>query len=256
LQQKESSNKFQWLMKIMRCWNCGFYNSDPEYKFCGNCGAERKIICPACGCATLPDLQFCGNCGYDLDGTAYEAFEEYKKYYGDPNDNLNFLKESFGGLSTESYILVVTEKSMNIPFKISPAIINKSFEITKNITHEPDKAKLLFDYITQTIQYGESKRGAHGYRDAIEVFFQHEGVCGEMAILFVSMARLSGLIANYVSVRKDYKGDDVHHACAAANLNGKQILVDLSYYTFDIKHQDYRILSDAQFIEIFRGWDG
>ena len=240
----------------MRCWNCGFHNISNEYKYCGNCGAEKKILCPACNHPTLPDLQYCGNCGYDLDKTLYLPVEEYKKSFGEPTENFNFLRESFGGLREDSYIVVVTEKKMNIPFKISPSIINKTAAIIKNTNSQAEKARQIFDYITNTIQYGEAKRGSSGYRDAIEVFFQQEGVCGEMAILFVSMARIAGLIANYVSVRKDYTGKEVFHACAAVFLKEKNLLVDLSYSSFDINHIEYKILTDQEFIEVFRGWDG
>ena len=243
----------------MDCWNCGAHNKD-GYKYCGNCGAENKFLCPNCKHPTNENLQFCGNCGYELEESIYFTIGEYKKFFGDPSENLSLLTNGFGGLKADKYIIVITEKTLNIPFKLSPEIIKKTYSVVNNedpaSTTDLGKAKTLFNFITKTIKYGETKRGSSGYRDAIEVFKQQEGVCGEMAILFVSMARIAGLIANYVSVKIDVHGKSVAHACAAVKTGSSHILVDLSYYTFDIQHKKYDILTDEEFTKVFRMWDG
>jgi hypothetical protein len=242
--------------KMTICWKCGWDSQGSDYTYCGNCGAEKKIVCPNCNGFTKPEYRYCGNCGYDLDDSIYFSISEYKKYYGDPNENLNLLTNSFGGLKSSTYIVVVTESQINIPFRISPEIVTKTQNIIKDIDSDEAKSKKIFDFITKTINYGETQRGCSGYRDAIEVFSQKEGVCGEMAILYVSMGRLAGLVVNYVSVHKDCQGKDVRHACAGVRLNGKTVLVDLTYYTYDIRHIEYEILTDEEAISKFRGWDG
>ncbi|MCX6744631.1 MAG: transglutaminase-like domain-containing protein [Candidatus Parcubacteria bacterium] len=163
----------------------------------------------------------------------------------------------FFGQTAHDYTYVITE-DRNQPFQINPQIVETAKKIVEGKVLDEDKARALFTWVTSNIVYGEQGRKRHhkGYRHAAEVFADREGVCGEMAVLYVSMARAVGLQANYVSVSRDCKGDDVLHACTAVNLNGKQVLVDLSYYTFDIKHQSYQILSDQEAVPHFKAMRG
>lgn len=46
----------------MKCPDCGF-DSPPEMRFCGRCGARLKQICPVCNFANSLDYNFCGMCG-------------------------------------------------------------------------------------------------------------------------------------------------------------------------------------------------
>lgn len=52
-----------------------------------------------------------------------------------------------------------------------------------------------------------------GLGTAAEVFKTREGVCGEMGILYVVMARAIGLKSNYVEVNVDDTDRRVDHAC-------------------------------------------
>jgi hypothetical protein len=116
------------------------------------------------------------------------------------------------------------------------------------------KAKRLFDWFEENIVYGETKRGSVGYRHAIEVFETKEGVCGEMAILYVVMARSVGLKANYVSVKQDYRGETVAHACAGVWLDTRLVQIDPAYNTYNIHHKDYEPKSDLDATYNFKGW--
>src|SRR5712692_10834934 len=46
----------------MRCAQCAHENPQ-GVKFCGECGARLKALCPACGVANPPANKFCGECG-------------------------------------------------------------------------------------------------------------------------------------------------------------------------------------------------
>lgn len=49
----------------MICPHCGF-NSPPEMRYCGKCGARLTVACAACGFANPMDFRFCGMCGMEL----------------------------------------------------------------------------------------------------------------------------------------------------------------------------------------------
>ena len=62
------------------------------------------------------------------------------------------------------------------------------------------------------------------------------------------MARVAGLEAHYVHVDVDFQGEKVNHACAIVTIKDRKILVDSTYNTFDIRHQEYNVLSDEEAI--------
>ena len=130
------------------------------------------------------------------------------------------------------------------------ALVSKIVERTP---HPIDRSKKLFDWVVANVKYGQTKRGAVGYRTSLETFSSSEGVCGEMAILFVAMAGLAGVPSAYVSVKRDYRNVVVNHACASI-LNpetNEPILIDLSYKTFGAKHREYTFLDHRQLEQHF-----
>lgn len=157
----------------------------------------------------------------------------------------------------DKYSYIITEDN-NHPFQVTPYIAEISAKIVKDASTEKGKAQALFDWFVNSIKYGDSKRYLHhkGYRTAAEVFNDQEGVCGEMAVLFVVMARSVGLSSNYVSVFIDNKGDKVNHACAVVNINYKNIFIDPAYYTFDINHHFVKILTDKEAVPHFKQMRG
>ena len=151
------------------------------------------------------------------------------------------------------YYVYINDSSVLNPFGLDAQVL----AIIKNETRDcygcEAKARKLFDWFSDNIKYGDDKRST-GYSTGQEVFRNKEGVCGEMAFLYVTMARGLGLRANYVSVRKDYKGKKVRHACAGVDVERGFILVDSAYEKFDIKHKKYAVKTDKEIMEIFEDW--
>ena len=125
---------------------------------------------------------------------------------------------------------------------------------TKSFASEEEKARHLFVFLKSIIKYGDEKRGIVGYRDSIEVWMSGEGVCGEMSYLYITLARSVGLKAGYVHVYKDYNNKEVNHACAWIKLNGKDVLVDIAYNTFDIGHRGYSKIIDNEAMKRLESW--
>jgi hypothetical protein len=157
------------------------------------------------------------------------------------------------GEISRNYNLIVNDESIKNPFIISSDLVEVIKKHTGRHNGEGEKAKALYEWVESNIKYGNNKR-TNGYKNSEEVIEQKEGVCGEMAFLYVTMARCCGLKSNYVSVKTDYKGKSVAHACASVNVDGKQILVDPAYHEYDIKHREFKILTDKEAVEKFTAW--
>ena len=151
------------------------------------------------------------------------------------------------------YRISINDSSIDNPFCLNSDIVQTIKTVTVDISNEQDKSRKLFDWFEDNIAYGDSKRMT-GYSNGIEVFLNEQGVCGEMSFLYVTMARTIGMKSNYVSVKKDYRGDDVHHACAGVNLGHRMLLVDPAYHTFDIKHKDFKVRTDLEIMELYNQW--
>jgi transglutaminase-like putative cysteine protease len=161
-------------------------------------------------------------------------------------------EELLGDLKNNTYII---SDDLDHPFRITPTITAATKIIVGDLTEPLEVARAIYDWFEANIEYGETKRGQVGYRNALEVFQSKEGICGEMAILYVVMARSQGLDSRYCSVHKDNKNQDVHHACAVLQRpNAKPILIDPAYHIFNIEHQKYKILTDSEAIETFKQW--
>ena len=153
----------------------------------------------------------------------------------------------------KGYVITITERDVDVPYQLTPEMFERAEAVTKDCKTDEETAKALFDWLESEIEYGSSKRGV-GYRNSKEVFEQKEGVCGEMAYTYITMARSLGLKAGYVSVEFDAQSNKVHHGCAYVSLNGRNVLVDIAYHTFDISHQKYAKLSDREAIRQFKSW--
>ncbi len=161
------------------------------------------------------------------------------------------------GQKSDNYTYIITD-DWDQPFQINQEIARTSQKITEGQISDKDKAIVIFDWFIKNIKYGRQKirMGKKKYRHATEVYNDREGVCGEMAVLYVAMARSVGLQANYVSVDIDDKGEKVYHACAACKFQGKYILIDPAYYSFDINHVDYKVMTDQEAVPHFKAMRG
>lgn len=155
----------------------------------------------------------------------------------------------------DNYYIYINDNSVLNPFGLDANVLKTINREIRDCYGLESKARKFFDWFQQNIKYGDSKKWA-GYSTGQEVFRNKEGVCGEMAFLYVTMARSIGLKSDYVSVRKDDSGKKVKHACAGVEVERGYILVDPAYHTFDIKHKKYRIMADQEIMEIFEHWRG
>lgn len=163
---------------------------------------------------------------------------------------------NLSGINTDRYDIVIVERATNHPFQFSPKMVKIARKVVRGKARQIDKAKAIFAWMQAHIRYGQSRRVGVGYRDSIEVKTSGEGVCGEQAILYVSMARCVGLTVCYVSVRIDMRGNSVNHACAGVKIDDKLVLVDPAYHSFDIHHKAFYPLKDREIHSNFRVFRG
>ncbi len=177
-----------------------------------------------------------------------EIKESYRSFYGEPDDKLDV-----GGICG-GYQLAVTEGCVSNPFIIDSELMKLIKKHTRGSRSDHEKAKAIFDWIEQNIQYGEGGRGMYRYKNSKEVLSTKEGICGEMAYLYITMARSCGLKSNYVSVKRDNRNKKVHHGCAAVDTERGRILADPAYHTFDIKHRRFSVISDKEATQMYNSW--
>ncbi len=110
------------------------------------------------------------------------------------------------------------------------------------------KAKAICDWIVENIVYDHDRireieeRKDDGIPHHPEVTLEKRmGVCSDMAVLYVSIARKMGLKAYYAHVTVDHKGNNCSHACAVVDLPTGRKLADPAYGKFDIHHKKYTI---------------
>jgi hypothetical protein len=178
--------------------------------------------------------------------------KEHKNNYleKDINDSINLKSIK------EDYTLVLTDNSIDNPYIISSELVKIIREHTKKCNTKEEIAKCIFNWMEQKISYGDDLRTMRrvGYKNTKEVIIDGEGICGEMAYLYITMTRCCGLKSSFAHVKKDYKGKKVRHACVYVELDNKNILVDPAYHTYNINHQRYRVLSDNEVLGLFNAW--
>ncbi len=161
-----------------------------------------------------------------------------------------------GEIDGDRYELVLVERGFGNPFQISARLMRITREMVKYRRTDKSKALALFRWVRSHVEYGEQRRDEVGYRDSLETKTSGEGVCGEQAFLYVTMARLAGLKASWVIVDRDFRGRRVDHACAVVDIESQPILVDPAYQTFDIHHQKIKVLNDQQAERAFQAMRG
>ena len=171
--------------------------------------------------------------------------------------SLTSIARNLFGYSDEfkGYRISVIDDSITNPFILTEDMVDVSNNIAESRKSDLEKAFMAYDWVEKNIVYGVSKR-KNGYRDSEETLSQREGVCGEMAYLIVSMARASGLTSKWCHVTKDFKGDNVQHACAAIYLDDHWVLADPAYHQFDAKHKEIDIMDDDEALYMFRRMRG
>jgi hypothetical protein len=161
------------------------------------------------------------------------------------------------GEPSGNYTYIITE-DQDEPFQVNQEIVAVAQKIVEGLVFEEEKARALFDWFVLNIKFGTSgwKKHKKSMRHAKEIFEDREGVCAEMTILYIAMARAVGLEANYAKIEINNSGKIDRHACAAVKINDKYIYVDSSYNQFDAKHQGYTIMTDQEAVPHFKSLRG
>jgi hypothetical protein len=154
-----------------------------------------------------------------------------------------------------AYIADVETLTPHHPFAANQAIVGTVNMLVRPDMPEEQKFQTLFDWVVANIPYDNKHADHSGYRTAIQTFRSKTGICGELAALLITMCRIAGIKADYVSVTKDDKGDDVIHACSGIFINGGFRLADPAYKNPDVLHQIYEVKSDTDILKNFISWN-
>lgn len=165
-----------------------------------------------------------------------------------------------GNLRSDEYEISLVDKffGLKMPFVLNEKIADVVSGITTDTFDERENAKNIFDWVVSNITYGKRKRGNRGYRNSVEVFNDSEGVCGEMAMLYLTMIRSVGMRGSYAHVDVDSSGSRVKHACAMIDVEGEYgpiTFVDPAYKSYDILHKKVRPLTDFEIFKNFNRWN-
>ena len=129
-----------------------------------------------------------------------------------------------------------------------------TLELIKINSTPESLAKDIFDWITENIVY-DKNHGRFFYRTARETYNDGHGVCGELSVLYMAFLREMGIASAFAEVMKDFKGDDVKHACVLINNDGKQFLSDPAYKVFEIDHLNWLEWNEKKLIAEYELWN-
>lgn len=147
------------------------------------------------------------------------------------------------------YQVLLNDDTVYNPFVADIQLVALANQKIKGLKTEYEKAKEIYEWMEKNISYGNPEVVKRkGYSNSRETLRNKSGICAETTFLYVTMARSAGLIAKVADVAKDSKGERVEHACAAVFVDGRWVLVDAAYHTFDIKHQEFRLMTDREIV--------
>lgn len=149
------------------------------------------------------------------------------------------------------YSISTLTQALDQPFLLNSELKDTARMITRNSYSNEKKAKALFEWMQENIQYHIDRKRM--VRNSIETFYEKKGKCYDQSVLFVSLARSLGMHAKFVKVRKDTYGKRVDHACVGVATD-RALFVDNTYHLFDVEHKKYEIVDDTFPIYIYRGW--
>ena len=139
-------------------------------------------------------------------------------------------------------------------FKLSQSMVQQVEEIKKG-SMPGNLAENIFSWIQNNISYDAGHTKEH-YRTAREAYNEKRGVCGELAVLYMSFLRAVNIDSNFIEVTKDNTGTEVSHACIIIkNGDDKTHLSDVAYKAFVIEHLQYRELTDTELKTKYDNWN-
>lgn len=171
-----------------------------------------------------------------------------RKGYDATADNLEKLWQEYLGKLNE------TSRTVADIFNLTQSMMQQVEEI--KAASAPDKlAENIFTWIENNISY-DSEHSKEHYRTARETYNEKRGVCGELAVLYMSFLKAVNIECSFCEVTIDNSGADVQHACIMIKNNeGQQHLSDVAYKAFTIDHKQYRELSDDELRSKYDNWN-
>jgi transglutaminase-like putative cysteine protease len=127
-------------------------------------------------------------------------------------------------------------------------VIEDIAQFLKPTAHAYDKARAVHDWVVANITYDYRRRDAirsgrdngNPYRPEMTLE-RKAGICSDMTVLYIALAGMLGVRAQYAYVSVDQTGEKVRHACAEVDVGHRRLLADPVYRIFDARHQSYEI---------------
>jgi|SRR3989344_1228427 len=135
-------------------------------------------------------------------------------------------------------------------FKPSYGMKRTVSKITTNCKSQEEKAIAISQWMNKNIEY-KSKRFLVYRKNARQIYNDRRGICGEQSVLYVTMARLAGINANWVSMDQDEYGRKIRHACVSINLDNQRIYVDPTNNEYDIHPKKTKQWDDYEVSNLF-----
>ncbi|WP_419747983.1 transglutaminase-like domain-containing protein [Clostridium perfringens] len=164
--------------------------------------------------------------GMTLDSKAYEVInsnkyyaalnKEYEAFHDEYKDVISKNIDSVVESNKEPNSEKVVESNRNVinlyngvtleqGIKSNEAINKKAKELTKNVKSSREKAKRIYTWISENINYDDNKaeniseKTSEYKSGAIEAFETRKGICFDYSCLYVAMAREAGLKVRIVT---------------------------------------------------------
>ncbi len=116
-----------------------------------------------------------------------------------------------------------------------------------------DRARTLFHWLQSIAPIDQEKLARYEQPHLRQVAIvtaagtDNTGVTVDRALLLTGLARKTGLEADLIEVTTDIFGRSISHVCVGIKVDQKRVvLVDLAYHCFDIRHRNWRALSDDE----------
>lgn len=88
--------------------------------------------------------------------------------------------------------------------------------LTAGLRTDREKAMRIFRWVQQNFKYDDNYSGPP--RDLQQTFDTKKGICSELALVYIAVAKRAGIQADYVHVDINCHDERVCHACAEVTL--------------------------------------
>ena len=177
----------------------------------------------------LPDFEF------ERSMPNYSYFVPHLIYYVKSYTNKGVKKELLG--TTKKLHAWYKELNKDINKTDQNELKNKTLELIKNKTTDFEKAKVIYNWVQENLQYVAFEHGFGGFipRNASEVFSKKYGDCKDMANLMIEMLKYAGINSNFTWIgtrHKPYTYEECpapqvdNHAITSVLIDGKRYFLD------------------------------